>query len=334
MYDEVFPLRMQPRDGVHGSQSFDLFVDSLFHPLSNTNEGGVVAPNAPDSEVSDDESWEVEMIKKKRFKYGTTQYLVKWKGYNNRHNTWRCIDDLECDGLIGDYESKHVSSSAYIADPQFHPLQTKEEVDRQSKLLFGEDDSLALKAVESLMKKEGRKGSPQEYLEGYKAEIQNILQRRMKLQDPAEAVSVRRDHALGRLRMLLELKRDGRKKGRLVVNKEPDQWQVLSNSSPVAFLETIRMLLFMVGSPDDVLSVNDVSVAFLQADDFEDDVEYYVSYKAFKEAQEHVLRLFGPLYGQKCASKRWYITFAKWIKRFQTVYMTIRSLLHDFSDFA
>ena len=42
--------------------------------------------------------------------------------------------------------------------------------------------------------------------------------------------------------MLLELKRDGRRKGRLISNKEPVEWQTAagSNASPVAYLESIR----------------------------------------------------------------------------------------------
>jgi hypothetical protein len=30
-----------------------------------------------------------ELIKKRRTKKGVTEYLLKWKGYNNRHNTWQ-----------------------------------------------------------------------------------------------------------------------------------------------------------------------------------------------------------------------------------------------------
>ena len=37
----------------------------------------------------------------------------------------------------------------------------------------------------------------------------------MSLQDPKHARDVRAMHALGNLRMLLELKRDGRKKGQV-----------------------------------------------------------------------------------------------------------------------
>ena len=42
----------------------------------------------------------------------------------------------------------------------------------------------------------------------------------MSLQGPSKARSVRAVHAVGKLRMLLELKRDGRKKSRLIINEE------------------------------------------------------------------------------------------------------------------
>ena len=115
--------------------------------------------------------------------------------------------------------------------------------------------------------------------------------------------------------MLLELKRDGRRKDRLIINKEPVEWQTDSNASPVAYLESIRMMLFMCGCLGDCLSINDISVAFLQADEFHKEDTRYVSYTAYKGAVEHRLRLHGCLYGQKCAraSKQFYCTLATWL---------------------
>ena len=59
--------------------------------------------------------------------------------------------------------------------------------------------------------------------------------------------NLRSANALGKLRMLLELKRDGRRKGRLIINKESVEWQTGSDASPVAYLESIRMMVFMCG---------------------------------------------------------------------------------------
>ena len=138
----------------------------------------------------------------------------------------------------------------------------------------------------------------------------------MTLQDPKQAYSVRSANVLGKLRMLLELKRDGRRKDRLIINKGPVEWQTGSNASLVAYLESIRMMVFMCGCLGETLSINDISVAFLQADEFPKEDQRCVPYTAYKGAVEHILRLHGCLtclHGQKCASKQFYCTLATWL---------------------
>ena len=56
--------------------------------------------------------------------------------------------------------------------------------------------------------------------------------------------------------MILETKRDGRRKGRLVAIgfKEPRHWDIKSNSSPVVSINTIRAFLFMAGLTTDIYS--------------------------------------------------------------------------------
>jgi hypothetical protein len=318
VYDNVFPLRMEPPDGEFGSQYFNDFVDSLMEPLFNKHP---VSDVVADSEavvskskqiVTNNSSDEcaVEVIKKKRVKHGVVQYLVKWVGYNNRHNRWIDLDDMGCDDLLAEFECASALSAVVKVDPK-DTLQTDAQVIEQSRKVFGPDDTFAKQAVQELMNRQSLSGTVSDYLPGYKKEIINILRRRMSLQDPTEARSVRAVHALGKLRMLLELKRDGRKKGRLIINREPVDWQVGSHASPVAYLESIRMLVYMAGGG--VISINDVSVAFLQADAFSENDVRYVSYTAYKGSVEHILRLHGCLYGQKCASKQWYCTLATWL---------------------
>ena len=115
--------------------------------------------------------------------------------------------------------------------------------------------------------------------------------------------------------MILECKRVGRKKGRLILQgfREPWSWERdKPTDSPVAYMPTIRMMLFRAGLssaiPSElrhVVSSRDISVAFLQADEFDkDDAPRYVSYKAWKKAATEVYRLKGGLYGQRSASTR------------------------------
>ena len=102
--------------------------------------------------------------------------------------------------------------------------------------------------------------------------MQEVENRRLTLlEDDDITDDIRRD-ALP-LRMILESKRDGRLKGRLVAigYREPKYWDVKTNSSPVVSLSTVRALLFKAGPASDVISSVDVSVAFLQADPYPDD---------------------------------------------------------------
>ena len=58
----------------------------------------------------------------------------------------------------------------------------------------------------SLIDRQKLEGSVDDWIEGYKKEVKHMLTRRLRLLGPSEAMRVRREHALGRLRMLLELK--------------------------------------------------------------------------------------------------------------------------------
>ena len=107
----------------------------------------------------------------------------------------------------------------------------------QSSQLFGVDDCEAIKAVEHLMVKQNLEGTVAEFLLGYETEIQQMLRRRLRLLGPAEATRMSREYSLGKLRMLLELKCDGRKKARLILQgfREPLEWDEGFVASPVAF---------------------------------------------------------------------------------------------------
>jgi hypothetical protein len=328
VYDDKFPLRMAPKSRAASPENFHTFVDKVCNPLftGDTLDDVVMSdasskPLAPrvrsrggrksKVEPVDRGVYEVERVRKSRMCKGRKQYLVKWKGYTDKENTWEYLESMSCDELIADFES-HVAMTAEI-DRKL--LQSDEEVDRQASVVFGDGDCHARTAVCRLMSRQCLEGGVDDYLPGYKTEVRNVLKRRMILQNPAAAAQIRESEHVVSLRMLLEHKRNGRKKGRMICQgfKEPVSWDTGSNMSPVAFIDSIRMLILMNGDKSDIISTNDIKVAFLQAHGFDPDDKRYVSYKAYKQAAEHVFELCGPLYGQRVASKQWYRTIAAWL---------------------
>ena len=62
--------------------------------------------------------------------------------------------------------------------------------------------------------------------------------------------------------------------------------------SPVAYPSSVRSLVFIGGEKTDVLSSMDVSVAFLQGEEYgPDETPRYVSYRPYAGAREFVCQL-------------------------------------------
>ena len=115
------------------------------------------------------------------------------------------------------------------------------------------------------MSRQQLEGQPQDFVPGYEKELQHMLDRRLRLLGPEEEARVRQTSPIVSMRMLLGVKKDGRRKARLILQgfKEPSEWDLGSNVSPVAYPSSVRSLVFMGGELTDVLSSIDVSVAFL-----------------------------------------------------------------------
>jgi len=116
--------------------------------------------------------------------------------------------------------------------------------------------------------------------------------------------------------MILELKRDGRKKGRLILQgfREPLWWDKGPIDSPVASHATIRTLVFMGGRECEVISSVDIRTAFLQSKPYDPtDPPRYVYYEPYPGGKRVYKRLTGPIYGQRVASMAFYKTLSEWL---------------------
>ena len=171
--------------------------------------------------------------------------------------------------------------------------------------------------VSRLASKQGIEIDPSEFEVGYCTELNHMMNRRLDLVPESEVYLVRSNNSIVPMRMILEAKKDGRRKARLVLQgfREPPEWDTKSNASPVAFPSTVRSLLFKSGSSEDVISSIDVSVAFLQTEEYgPEEAPRYVSYKPYAGSREYVFRLRGPVYGQRSAPRAWYDTIRGWLQ--------------------
>ena len=80
------------------------------------------------------------------------------------------------------------------------------------------------------MSRQQLEGQPQEFVPGYEKELQHMLDRRLRLLGLEEEAGVRQTSPIVSMRMLLGVKKDGRRKARLILQgfKEPSELKRLS----------------------------------------------------------------------------------------------------------
>ena len=173
--------------------------------------------------------------------------------------------------------------------------------------------------VKQLMKLQNLEGDPQDFIPGYKKELATVTKMRLKEVSPAVAKYVREKKLAVRLRMILEVKRDMRRKGRLVLQgfRAPSWWRIGATDSPVVATAGLRALIFrrdkQAGSRE-ILSQFDFDVAFLQANGFAvTEPTRHVSYRPHPGYPEQIYELTGPLYGSDDAPMRFFNTVAPWL---------------------
>ena len=91
--------------------SHDSFSDVLLPSEWNfKSEESQFTDNLKHEVNESDEEFAVEKIIEKQLNPdGNVQYLIKWKGYDEKDNSWEPIENLYCDDLIEEFEKNQVS---------------------------------------------------------------------------------------------------------------------------------------------------------------------------------------------------------------------------------
>ncbi len=163
--------------------------------------------------------------------------------------------------------------------------------------------------ISELMLKHKVEGSVADWRPGVEEEFKTVSEIRFEEVDQETADRVLREGRAMKLRMILELKKDNRRKGRLVAQ---GFWEDVFTTgahvdSPVASFASVRTLLFKTGQPGEVIASGDISKAFLMADEYPDsDEPRYCYFSMYKGGPKMVWRLKGPLYGSRDSPKLWF----------------------------
>src|SRR5258708_17586580 len=104
----TYQLKLPPSWKIHNT-----FHATYLSPFKETQEHGPNFLEPPPEIIEGQEEWEVEGIVNRRFfgKKKTKQYLVKWKGYSDAHNTWEPEENIFANELIQQYKGKHKQSA-------------------------------------------------------------------------------------------------------------------------------------------------------------------------------------------------------------------------------
>ena len=252
----------------------------------------------------------VEEITGHKGKGKRRKYKVKWEGHEKQ--TYEPLHHLTgCQELVEEYSAK-LKKKEEVPRPIPKRKVTRRSTRSAAAAIKVDEDVIA---VEELLRKQKVAGSVEDWLPGYKKELNNITENRLQPITDAEEMKIAKEKAVP-IRMNLEPKRDGRKKGRLIVQgfKEMMQWLRGQTDSPVASLSTIRSLLFMGTNEDTIWSSIDLIAAFIQSEKYgPNEPPRYVSFKRHKQAKKEYYKLTGPLYGQRDAPMRWFKTFEAWL---------------------
>jgi len=94
-------------------------VVKLTPALDDPIPGQKTEDHPPPIVIDGEAEWEVEEILDSRWHRRRFQYLIKWKGYSRKHNSWESASEVSAPALIAEFHRKHPGALRYIRCTEF-----------------------------------------------------------------------------------------------------------------------------------------------------------------------------------------------------------------------
>ena len=96
----------------------NVFHAKLLHPYKETEEHGENFLEPPPDLVNGVAEWKVEKILDMRTQRSQNQYLIRWKGYSNAHDSWEPQENINAPLLMAEFEKQRSTQRKKDAQEQ------------------------------------------------------------------------------------------------------------------------------------------------------------------------------------------------------------------------
>ena len=97
-----YQLKLPPQWKIH-----DVFHATLLTPYKETTLNGKQNQEPTPELVDGQPEWEVEQVLSVRQHQHQVQYLIRWKGFSEAHDSWELATDVHAEELIQEFYKKH-----------------------------------------------------------------------------------------------------------------------------------------------------------------------------------------------------------------------------------
>ena len=112
-----YQLKLPPQWKLH-----NVFHATLLTPYKETVLNGQSYQEPAPELINGQPEWEVESILKVRRWRNQLQFLVRWKGFSEAHDSWEPAKDVHADELVDDFYKRHPAAIRFTSTPIIRSL--------------------------------------------------------------------------------------------------------------------------------------------------------------------------------------------------------------------